>query len=289
LDDHRGFQVRLDDFAATYHGNGTPDAFISRVSIIDEGREVMTGAPVEVNHPLTYDGMKIFQIRFGMAPHLIVRAGDTVLFDDRVMLGDADGDGVWTGAAKVTTAPEQQIALDLVLLPNFDVDAQGRAITRGQEPDNPVLFADMWFGELGLERAVDASQFIREGRPVAGTTLVPGRTSDELVGNLTVEFADLPMWSGFQVSHAPGRWLLLIASGLLLTGLTASLYGYRRRVWAEAWRNDDGSTTVVLAGVALQRKVVFAEAFAGMTEQLRAALRTAERSGEEVTLEAHHG
>jgi cytochrome c biogenesis protein ResB len=83
--------------------------------------------------------------------------------------------------------------------------------------------------------------------------------------------------------------LLLIASGLLLTGLTASLYGYRRRVWAEAWRNDDGSTTVVLAGVALQRKVVFAEAFAGMTEQLRAALRTAERSGEEVTLEAHHG
>jgi len=289
LDDHRGFQVRLDDFAATYHGNGTPDAFVSQVSIIDQGREVMTGAPVEVNHPLTYDGMKIFQIRFGMAPHLIVRAGETVLFDDRVMLGDADGDGVWTGAAKVTTAPEQQIALDLVLLPNFDVDAQGRAITRGQEPDNPVLFADMWFGELGLERAVDASQFIREGEPVAGTTLAPGRTSDELVGNLTVEFADLPMWSGFQVSHAPGRWLLLIASGLLLTGLTASLYGYRRRVWAEAWRNDDGGTTVVLAGVALQRKVVFAEAFAGMTEQLRAALPSAERSGEEVTLEAHHG
>jgi len=289
LDDHRGFQVRLDDFAATYHGNGTPDAFVSRVTILEDGREVMTNAPVEVNHPLVYDGMKIFQIRFGMAPHVVVRSGDTVLFDDRVMLGDSDNDGVWTGAAKVTTAPEQQIALDLVLLPSFDVDQQGRAITRGQEPDNPVLFADMWFGALGLERAVGASEFIREGEPVAGTTLVPGRTSDELVGDLTVEFADLPMWSGFQVSHAPGRWLLLIAAGLLLTGLTASLYGHRRRVWAEAWRNDDGTTTVVLAGVALQRKVVFAEAFAGMTEHLRTALPAAERAGQEVSLEAHHG
>lgn len=289
LDDHRGFQVRLDDFSATYHDNGTPDAFISRVAIIDEGREVMTDAPVEVNHPLIYDGMKIYQIRFGMAPHIVVRAGDTVLFDDRVMLGDSDGDGVWTGAAKVTTAPEQQIALDLVLLPNFDLDQQGRPITRGQEAENPVLFADMWFGELGLERAVDASQFIREGEPVAGTTLAPGHTSDELVGNLTVEFADLPMWSGFQVSHAPARWLLLIASGLLLVGLTVSLYGYRRRVWAEAWRGDNGITTVVFAGVALQRKVVFAEAFAGMTEQLRTALSAAERTGQQVRLEARNG
>jgi cytochrome c biogenesis protein len=290
LDDHRGFEVRLDDFAATYHANGTPEAFVSRVSITDDGRVVRSDAPVQVNHPLGYDGMKLYQIRFGMAPHIIVRAGDTVIFDDRVMLADGDGDSIWTGAAKVTTGPEDQMALDLALVPDFAVDQQGRAHTRSARPDNPVLFADVWFGQLGLERPVDASQFIRDGAPVAATTLTPGRMSDELVGNLTVEFADLPMWSGFQVSHAPGRGVLLVAAALLLVGLTGSLYAYRRRIWAEAWRNDDGTTTLVVAGVALQRKVVFAEAFHELTERLRNVLPPAStRAGQEVTIDAHHG
>jgi cytochrome c biogenesis protein len=290
LDDHRGFEVRLDDFAASYHANGTADEFVSHVSVIDAGRQVRTNAPVRVNHPLTYDGMKLYQVRFGMAPHIIVRAGDTVIFDDRVMLGDSDGDSVWTGAAKVTTGPGDQMALDLALVPDVGVDRQGRVFPRSQEPNNPVLFADVWFGELGLERPVDASEFIRDGRPVASTTLTPAQTSDPLVGNLVVEFAELPMWSGFQVSHAPGRGVLLVAAGLLLGGLTTSLYGYRRRLWAEAWTGGDGTTTLVVAGVALQRKVVFAEAFAALTEELRMALPAATtRAGREVTIDAHHG
>lgn len=290
LDDHRGFEVRLDDFAASYHANGTPDEFVSRVSLVDDGKVVRSNAVVRVNHPLTYDGMKLYQVRFGMAPHIVVRAGETVLFDDRVMLADSEGDGVWTGAAKVTSGQHDQMALDLALVPDFGVDRQGRAISRSQEPNNPVLFADVWFGDLGLERPVDASQFIRNGAPVAGATLTPGQTSDDLVGNLTIEFADLPMWSGFQVSHAPGRRVLLVAAGLLLVGLTSSLYAYRRRIWAEAWSDGHGTTTLVVAGVALQRKLVFAEAFAGLTEQLRTVLPPATtRADQEITMDAKHG
>jgi cytochrome c biogenesis protein len=290
LDDHRGFEVRLDDFAASYHANGTPDEFVSRVSVVDDGQVVRSNAVVRVNDPLTYDGMKLFQVRFGMAPHIIVRAGETVLFDDRVMLADPDGDSVWTGAAKVTSGQREQMALDLALVPDLGVDPQGRAFSRSPQPNNPVLFADVWFGELGLERAVDASQFIRDGEPVASTTLRPAQSSDQLVGNLTVEFADLPMWSGFQVSHAPGRGVLLAAAGLLLIGLTASLYGYRRRVWAEAHAGEGGATTVLVAGVALQRKVVFAEAFAALTDELRTALPAATgRADQEVTIDAYLG
>lgn len=289
IDDHRGFQVRLDDFDATYHANGTPDEFVSRVAIVDDGQVVRSDELVRPNHPLSYDGMKLFQLRFGMAPHIVVRAGDTVLFDDRVML--ADSGGVWTGTAKIKTSRPDQIALDMALLPDFALDRRGRPTTRSQQPDNPVLFADLWVGELGLERAVDASQFVRDGEPVAGVTLQPDQRSDPLIGNLTVEFADLPMWSGFQMSHAPGRWILLIGAGALLVGLVGSLYAYRRRVWAEAVAEPDGTTTLVLAGVALQRKVVFADAFAALTEDMRAALPPAgDRTGQEITtVDAKHG
>lgn len=289
IDDHRGFQVRLDDFDATYHANGTPDDFVSTVTVLDDGANAREAATVRVNAPLRYDGMKLYQLRFGMAPRVVVRAGDTVLFDDSVMM--ADNGGVWTGTAKVKTSGSEQIALDMALLPDFGLDGRGRPVSRSPQPDNPVLFADLWVGALGLERPVDASQFIREGEPVAGTTLVPGDTSDPLLGNLTVEFAELPMWSGFQVSHAPGRWTMLVGCGALLIGLVASLYGYRRRIWAEAWRDGDGTTRVVLAGVALQRKVEFAEAFEALAADVRAVLpATGQRQAQETTMtDAHHG
>jgi cytochrome c biogenesis protein len=290
VEDHRGFQVQLDDFDATYHDNGTPDEFVSRVSITDDGEQVVSGQRVVVNHPLTYDGMKLYQLRFGMAPHVVVRAGDTVLFDDRVMLADAGG-GVWTGAAKIKTSGDDQIALDIALLPDFAVDDQGRPVNRSQRAENPVLFADLWVGELGLDRPVAASEFIRDGEPVAGTTLAPGDASEPLVGNLTVAFPEMAMWSGFQVSHAPGRWLLLISAALLLTGLLASLYAYRRRVWAEVVVDDDGRTAVVLAGVALQRKVEFAAAFERLADDVRAALPPATGRDDMTrpTTDAHHG
>lgn len=289
IDDHRGFQVRLDDFDATYHANGTPDDFVSTVTVIDDGEVARDAGTVRVNAPLRYDGMKLYQLRFGMAPRVVVRAGDTVLFDDSVMM--ADNGGVWTGTAKVKTSGTDQIALDLALLPDFGLDAQGRPVSRSPQPDNPVLFADLWVGALGLERPVDASQFIRDGEPIAGTTLVPGDTSDPLIGNLTVEFAELPMWSGFQVSHAPGRWTMLVGCVALLTGLVASLYAYRRRVWVEAWRDDDGTTQVVLGGVALQRKVEFAEAFGALAADVRATLPApGQRRAQETTMtDAHHG
>jgi cytochrome c biogenesis protein len=289
IDDHRGFQVRLDDFDVTYHDGGIPDDFVSTVTILEDGEVAREGATIRVNHPLRYDGMKLFQLRFGMAPRVIVRAGDTVLFDDGVML--ADNGGVWTGTAKVKTSGPDQIALDLALLPDFGLDAGGRPISRSPRAENPVLFADLWVGELGLERPVDPSRFIRDGEPVAGVSLVPGGTSDPLIGNLTVEFAELPMWSGFQVSHAPGRWTMLVGSALLLIGLVSSLYSYRRRVWAEAWRDHDGTTRVLIAGVALQRKVVFAEAFAALVDEVDAALTTSgARPARETTMsDAHHG
>lgn len=289
IDDHRGFEVRLDDFDATYHPNGTPDDFVSTVTIVDDGEVVRDRVPVRVNQPLRHDDVKLFQLRFGMAPHIVVRAGDTVLYDDQVMLGN--NGGVWTGTAKVKTSSPQQMALDIALLPDFAVDDRGRPFSRSERPDDPVLFADLWVGDLGLQRAVDASRFIRDGEPVASTTLVPGTTSDELVGNLTVEFVEVPLWSGFQVSHAPGRWVMLGGSVLLLIGLVASLYAYRRRVWAEAHRGADGVTSVVLAGVALQRKVVFADAFAALVSAVRSALPVpGETSAQETPMtDAHHG
>ncbi|HWH33237.1 MAG TPA: cytochrome c biogenesis protein ResB, partial [Egibacteraceae bacterium] len=129
LDDHRGFVVELTDFDVSYFANYTPKDFVSRVRILEDGQEVRRGV-TRVNHPLHHDGMKLYQVRFGMAPLVVVRAGGTTLVEEAVMLSDAGG-GVWTGALKVSlgaTAGERdgpQIALDLVFLPDAAVTEEG--------------------------------------------------------------------------------------------------------------------------------------------------------------------
>lgn len=274
VDDHRGFVVTLDDFAVDYYDDFAPREYRSQVTVSEGGREVRSGE-IRVNKPLAHAGMKLYQMRFGMAPRVIVRAGDTVLFDEPVMLSDAGG-SIWTGAAKVAVSdPETQIALDLVFLPDAEI-VDGRPVSVTPEPNDPRLIASLYVGELGLERPVPASQFERDGGPLGPPAILSaGESADLADGNLTVEFAELRHWSGFQVTHAPGRGVLLVAAILILVGLLPSLHSYRRRVWVEA-REAAAGTEVVLAGVALQRKSAFAEEFAALAHQLREALPAAD-------------
>lgn len=283
-DGHRGFVVRLDDFDVSYFADPeaeaqgptglTPRDFVSRVTISEGDAEVRSGAEIRVNHPIAHDGMKLYQIRFGFAPRLAVSTeAGAALYEDNVQLVE-EGGFAWTGVAKVAAFDvENQIALELVLLPDAAFGADGMPLSLTPEARNPRLAVVLWYGELGLERNLPPRQFDRErGRRLPQPLiLAPGETGTFEEVGLTVAFPELPYWSGFQVSHEPGRELLLAGSLLLLAGLIPSLYAYRRRLWVDARADGEGSM-VVLAGVALQRKPTFAEAFDDLAEDLRAAL-----------------
>lgn len=273
--DHRGFAVTLRDFDVDYRRDFSVADFTSRVAVRDPGGEVTTG-DVRVNHPFAHDGMSLYQMRFGMAPRVVVRAGERVVFDESVMMADQGG-SVWTGVAKVSVA-DPQIALDLVLLPDAAVSADGGPFSRSPEPRNPRLIGQLYVGDLGLERPVPASDFLRRPSARAGppVVLAEGGSAAVAGGELTMAFPELREWSGFQVSHAPGRPVLLLAAVLILVGLVPSLYAYRRRVWVEA-RRDGASTRLMLAGVTLQRHQTFAEEFTALTSSLRRSLPAADR------------
>ncbi len=283
MDQHRGFVVRLDDFDVSYfepegtdeagREQRTPREFVSRVTILEGGQE-RAQEEIRVNEPISYDGMKLYQVRFGFAPRIEVStANGTPLYSEAVQLLDAGG-AVWTGVAKVASFDvESQIALELVLLPDAAFGPDGVPLSRSPEPRNPRLAVVLWYGELGLERNVPATEFDREnGRRLEQPLILsPGETGTFEPLGLTVSFPELPYWSGFQVSHERGRWLLLAGSILLLGGLIPSLYAYRRRLWVDVQPVGEGCR-VVLAGVALQRKPLFAEAFDEIASELRTQL-----------------
>ena len=273
LEDHRGFVVTLDDFDVQYFPDFTPKDFVSTVTI-SEGGVPVTTEQIRVNHPLRYKGMVLFQMAFGMAPRVVVRAGDEVLVDERVRLAPNNAQNIWTGTAKVKVDdPQQQIALELVLAPDARMGSDGQpTIGPDPRPRNPVLVGNLYFGELGLQRPVPADQFMRGEGPVDTAMLRPGDAKELAKGSLTVEFADLGYWSGLQVSHAPGRWVLALSGVLVLLGLVPSLYSYRRRVWVEV-DGDDGGARVTVAGVALQRKAAFEDEIHGVANVLSQTLQ----------------
>lgn len=272
LDDHRGFVATLDDFEVGYFDNFVPRDFVSTVTFSEPGQPPRT-EQIRVNHPIEHNGMTLYQTDFGFAPRLRISAGERVLFDEQVLLSPVDGQNSWSGTAKVRfDDPQNQLALDLVLVPDARLGADGQpVIGPDPRPRNPVMVGSLYFGALGLERPVPASRFDRSAGPVDTAMLRPGTSSDLVEGNLTVELVDVAYWSGFQVAHQPGRMILLAGAALVLIGLIPSLYSYRRRVWVEA-RPADGGSRVTVAGVALQRKAAFADEYQAIADAVRSGL-----------------
>jgi cytochrome c biogenesis protein len=286
MDGHRGFVVQLDDFEVSYFADPEAEAqgptglvpadFVSRVTILEGGQPV-TEEEIRVNHPIAHDGMKLYQVRFGFAPRIEVsNRGGTPLYSESIQLIE-EGGFAWTGVAKIAAFDvDNQIALELVLLPDADFNVDGVPISRTPEARNPRLAVLLWYGALGLEQNIPPRQFDRDGgqRLPQPLILAPGETGTFEELGLTVAFPELPYWSGFQVSHEPGRGVLLAGSLLMLGGLLPSLYAYRRRLWVDV-RPDEEGTTVTFAGVALQRKPTFGEAFDALADDLEGALGAA--------------
>jgi len=58
------FEVRANDFSIDFYPNGMPKEFKSNLTIIDNGKEVLT-SDIIVNEPLYYKGVRIYQASFG--------------------------------------------------------------------------------------------------------------------------------------------------------------------------------------------------------------------------------
>jgi cytochrome c biogenesis protein len=224
--DHPGFTMTLDDFAVSFHPDGTPDDFVSQLRI--DGNQP---AAVRVNHPMRVNGMMISLLRYGVAPHLVIRdRAGTTRFDAPLRLFEAER--TWAGRTPLHAGG--RYVLDAALVSAGD----GERERQGAIPADPVLLIDV-FAAVGDDRGALLDQV---AVPVGGS-------APALDGALDIAVERMPMWAGFQVSHPAGRRLLLAGVGLLLLGLTASLWIRRARVWVDITRSA-GGTVVALSSAA---------------------------------------
>jgi cytochrome c biogenesis protein ResB len=200
-----------------------------------------------------------------------------------------DSSGLWSGRDKISQGsddpdrPLPQIAIEVVFLPDAEIMEGGGLTFNSPEANNPRMAVTLYSADdLGLSRAVPVSRLDwPESAVVDRQMLTLGQTKPLADGLFQIEFADLSMWTGLQISHQPYRWLLLTAASLTLMGLVPSLYAYRRRMWVEV--HDDH---VLLAGVALHRKDTFEDEFESVTGRVESALGNPALNHQSATLKA---
>jgi cytochrome c biogenesis protein len=258
------FSLTLDKLTVRYQASGqqqgAPRDFDAVVTYQPEPGAAPRTTNVRVNHPLRIGGTKVFLIGNGYAPRFTVRDGEGhVVFRGPVPFLPRDGSMTSTGVVKVPDAKPAQLGFQGFFLPTAALDPERGPISVFPDARDPRVFLAVWKGDLGLDSGRPQSvyrldtermtQLMQGERPVAqalgvGDTM----TLPDGLGSLTFDRVD--RWATFQIADNPGRWPALLAAGLAIAGLMASLFVRRRRVWVRATADDDARTVVRVGGLA---------------------------------------
>ncbi|MBI5235475.1 MAG: cytochrome c biogenesis protein ResB [Deltaproteobacteria bacterium] len=188
----KGLYMRLDDVEVKTSGKGNMEYLRSRVTLLDEGKEIVT-KDIEINNPLIYKGIAFYHVDHGAATTGLVL--------------DVDGARVDATLGGVFKTPDKATLALGAVFPDFDVDSGGQAYSRSNEYRNThveIMSSDGGVAYLALSR------------PGAEARL--GKRRIRLVDYISSRFAV------YTINKDPGIWLIIIGSTLLVGGSATLLF-----------------------------------------------------------------
>ncbi|MGZ4839675.1 MAG: cytochrome c biogenesis protein ResB, partial [Terriglobales bacterium] len=227
----------------------------SKLTVLEDGRETLR-KEIVVNDPLVTHGIRFYQAGYGMT-------GDV----ESVLLNVTRG----ADTRQITLRSYQAAQVDAdttVSLAEFIPDyvmREGQIYTRSKDPVNPALRLEI------TDRARQAKSEV---------WLLPATRQQTGNSPLKFEFADLQMaaFTGLQVSHEPGQWLVWAGCLLMALGLVMAFYLVHQRFWAMAIETKNGPA-LWIGTAADKNREHFVEGFNRLIDDIRAEL--VNESGEE--------
>ncbi|HXA42706.1 MAG TPA: cytochrome c biogenesis protein ResB [Candidatus Solibacter sp.] len=220
---HKGYEVRVDSFNASYYANGKPQEFVSHVEVFDGGRKVMQ-KDIRVNDYLEYRGVKFYQASYGWSPVLQVTdpTGKTVFNGPINFFGDPQ---LQNGILKVPAAgpPGQQLGALMFMVPDLQQGPNG-ARAGSANPNNPAVLFRFFKGDLQAARAQNVNELDTTRMSEIWTGGVLLGQSVGLPGGYRVSFPQLLRYTGLQATDDPGVPVIWFSFALMLGGLMVRLY-----------------------------------------------------------------
>ncbi len=248
---------------------GMPSEFRADLTYTADPGATPQSYGLEVNKPLTINGVNIFLIGHGYAPVVTVKDGNgNVAYQGPVVFLPENASFVSYGVIKAPDARPEQLAFEGEFYPTYAfTDASG---PYSQFPDwlNPKMALLAYYGNLNMDSGrpqsvytIDKTNLTKFQRPGAqpgdakGTdlrvVLAPGEGM-ALPDNMgSIEFNGVQRWVKLQVSYQPGKRIALAGVVLALLGLLGSLFIRSRRIWVRVGpvgEDEESAATVIAVG-----------------------------------------
>ena len=220
---HKGFEVKVDTFNATYWDNGKPKDFVTHARVIDHGR-LIKEQDIRVNQYLAYQDLKFYQASYGWAPVVQVfdPAGRKVFDAPVIFFGDPN---FAHGVLKAPAAgpPGEQVGARMFFAPDA-VDSGGQAHAGSADLRNPALTFAFFKGDLHANRTANVYDLdVSSMEQIWTGGLLEGQNAD-LPGGYRVGFPRVMRYTTLQVTDAPGLPIIYGSFVLMLGGLMTRLY-----------------------------------------------------------------
>jgi len=222
-----GFTVRCDYFNIEYYANGMPKDYLSELTILENGKEVLTQI-IEVNKPLIYKGITFYQSSYHPYQDFIVTVKNNQTgLADRQMIP----------SVKQVSWEEGGVRFGII-----NMEVQGEQVRRFK----------IWFTD---DQGTPSTFWLEPGREA-----IVKRPS----GDFTLSAKQLYA-TGLQVAKDPGVWWVYLGCGVMLLGLFIAFFMSHRKIWALV-SEENGKVTILFTGSANKNKLGFEKTFAALVE-----------------------
>ncbi|MGB6063752.1 MAG: cytochrome c biogenesis protein ResB [Desulfomonilaceae bacterium] len=189
------FQIAVDNFTLKRYPTGEPKEYRTDVTLLENGREVKKGS-IRVNHPLTYEGISLYQSDYH------------VLGVKQVRLAVVEPGGK---------------AADLVLRPHSETQVPGSTY------EVRLVSLDPGTTERGAGAEITAES---AGTQPKSIQLFRTDKSPVKLGDTEIRFLDYrPLYAtGLQIGYDPGSTVVWIGCLMLIAGFFLSLFTNQRRL-----------------------------------------------------------
>ncbi|MEU2347226.1 cytochrome c biogenesis protein ResB [Modestobacter sp. NPDC049651] len=274
--------VDLKDFRADYESNGTAASYESSIDYGLNG-EPTRDTTIGVNHPLRYQGDRVYVTGHGFSPVFSVQLPDGTRFTDvsAPFLPTDTGTMSSEGALKLPDLgadQTDQLALQGFFAPT-GVIRDGVLTSVDPRPLDPQVALFVYRGYLGLDSglpqsvySLDQTQIDRDLLTKVGAANLGVGDSTTLDDGTVVTFSGVKEYAAMQVSHDPGQVYVLGAAIAVLAGLLGMLLVRRERVFARVADAPDGRGTVLSIGSLTRGSAETGPRFTALTDDVRTAL-----------------
>ena len=249
------FAIRCDGAGQENYSDGTPKRWWSNLVVLQDGREAER-KQIVVNDPLVFGGIRVYQSSYGFTGQL-----------DKVMLTATPAKG--SGAAHdISLSLDQKAQLDSQtsvrlarFIPDFVIQ-DNQIYARSNQPDNPAIQLEV------------TTQKAKEPALVWIFPQFPNVAHDSK-SPYSFQFRDLRMgyFTGLQVSHEPGQWLVWAGCLVMALGLATAIYLVHVRFWAMVVRDERGRPALWIGGSCNKNRPAFEERFRRLLEEVQTELK----------------